>query len=106
MPILNVAPVMAAVAAAERRVVKKLRSAGALDPMHCVPPHDLDLSRLEERRLERLMEAGVVREISRGMVFLDEGRLETYRTERHQRVLRNVIVLFVLLALAAFLLSR
>jgi hypothetical protein len=107
MPILNVAPIIAAaVAAAERRVVEKLRRAGALDPMHPVPPHDLDLSGIEERRLERLMEAGAVKEISRGMVFLDEGRLEIFRTERRQKVLRNLIVVFVLLAFAIFLLTR
>jgi hypothetical protein len=107
MPIINVAPVVAAmVAAAERRVLEKLRRAGAVDPMHCVPPYDLDLSGIEERRLERLMEAGVVREISRGMVFLDEGLLEIFRTERRQKVLRNIVVLLILVGLAAFLLTR
>jgi hypothetical protein len=106
MSILNVAPVVAAaVSAAERRVVEKLRRAGALDPMHPVPPHDLDLSGIEERRLERLLEAGVVKEISRGMVFLDEGRLEVFHAERRQKVIRNLIMLLVLLGLAAFLLN-
>ncbi len=95
--------VAAAARRAERRIVEQLRNANATSIVNAKPLFDLRL--LEERRLQRLIAAGAIREAAPGAYYLDETTLDSYLHKRRKRVL--VVLSGMLLAvLALFGLNR
>lgn len=96
-------PIAAIVSAQERRIVDTLRSLGAVTPMGAVQL--FEIGDVSERRFNRLVEAGVVREVGRGRYFLDEPSLRNYHEERRTRALTLLIFWGVLIALSIFLLT-
>lgn len=91
---LNVAPVIAAaVGAARRRVVNKLRDRGATRPETAQPLEDL--RRLERRMLTRLLDSGAVREVAPGRYYLDEPAWEASQSFRRRLALIIALVLLV-----------
>ena len=94
------APIVAALTRAERRVVNRLRRARATSQARAVALPELRV--LEERRLERLKEAGVICDAGEGRYWVDEAKYETYRDDR--RTVVWVALAFVAGLLLAILL--
>lgn len=80
---------------AEHRLVRRLHEAGALSPETAATLPELRW--MEQRRLDRLLSLGVIREASPGRFYLDPDALAEYRGARQRRVL--VALGVVLLAL-------
>ena len=74
------APIVASITRAERRVVNRLRRARATSQARAVALPELRL--LEERRLERLKEVGVICDAGEGRYWVDEAKYETFRDDR------------------------
>jgi alkylation response protein AidB-like acyl-CoA dehydrogenase len=84
---------------AEHRVARALRDAGATGPDTAGPVPDTHP--LDERALERLVGAGVVRESGAGRYWLDAEGYRAYRGARRMRALTILGVgLFIVLVLA------
>jgi len=88
-----------AAARAERRLVERLRTAGALTPAHAVPIISDALP--DRRRLARLVRAGAVHETPHGY-WLEEAAYEAHR-ENRKRSLALVLVGAAMAAAAAAL---
>lgn len=86
------------VTAAEQRLVKRLRGAGATDQEHAIRLGEL--SPLSRWRLSRLQGAGAVARIQADAFYLDE---EGYRTFRRGRRVRAVTVVAIALVVALVL---
>jgi len=86
------------VSAAEQRLVKRLRGAGANDPDHAIQLPGL--SPLPRWRLSRLLGAGAIDRIGPGVYYLDE---QGYRAFRRSRKIRALIVVAIGLAVAGVL---
>jgi hypothetical protein len=69
-------PVVVALSRAERRLIEGLRRAGAVNAGAARP---LDPRSLEVGLLEKLVEAGVIREASPGVYYVDETAYERYQ---------------------------
>lgn len=95
-------PLAAIITAQERRIVDTLRSLGAVTPLGAVQL--FEIGDVSERRFNRLVEAGVVREVGRGRYFLDEPSLTNYHEARRTRAITLLIFWSVLIALGIFLL--
>ena len=103
-PLQFLAPLFVILAAVvlgtERRLVRALRSGGAVSPETAVPP---DTSNAVRRwRSARLRSVGVIRQ-SGDRVYLDEGGWERYQRNRRKRIfiaLGVVLALFVILVVA------
>jgi len=78
------------VSAAEQRLVKRLRGAGADDPERAIQL--ADLSPLPRWRLSRLLGAGAVGRIEPGIYYLDEQAYGGYRRTRRVRALTAVAI--------------
>jgi hypothetical protein len=94
---------MAIITAQERRIVDTLRSLGAVTPLGAVQL--FEIGDVSERRFNRLVESGVVREVGRGKYFLDEPSLKNYHEARRTRAITLLIFWSVILAVAIFLLT-
>jgi hypothetical protein len=79
------APIVAATTAAERRIVRDLRSLGALSAATAQPVETR--RRIERRRLSHLVRAGAVRETGSGRYYLDEVAYARYRRTRRYGIL-------------------
>lgn len=90
-----VAVMAASAAAAERRHVDAFRVAGATSPERAQPIASLGLARDEV--LARLTARGIVREVARGAVYLDETALIALRDRKPPRALLVVALLLGLL---------
>ena len=95
-------PVIAAGAAAERRLIERLMRARAFTAADAQPLPDLRF--LEARRLPRLIRAGVVREDTPGRYYLDGPALADRMLWR-RRLLAIVIVVIMLMMMASFVLT-
>jgi hypothetical protein len=84
-----------ALSKAERRLVEGLRRAGAVNAGAARP---LDARGLQVSRLEKLVEAGVIREAQPGVYYVDEIAYERYRQGKWVGVLA-VIAAVLLVAL-------
>jgi hypothetical protein len=84
------------VAAAERRLVRRLHELGATSADRAQPLPDL--SGLEKRRLGRLVRAGAVREPEAGKYYMDAAGLEAYANARRIRGAVFIAVAVVVLA--------
>ncbi len=84
-----------ALSKAERRLVEGLRRAGAVNAGAARP---LDARGLQIGRLEKLVEAGVIREAQPGVYYVDEIAYERYRQGKWVGVLA-VIAAVLLVAL-------
>ena len=89
--------IAAAAMRAEREIVQHFRRAGATSPERAVEP-PLDLRPLGERRLGRLVKAGILRPAEGGL-WLDERLYESYHADR------RTALLFVVLALLGVLIA-
>jgi hypothetical protein len=89
-------PIAFGVAAAERRLVRRLHELGATSPDRAQPL--ANLSGLERRRLGRLVRGGAVREPEPGKYFMDAAGLEAYRNARRIRSALFLAALVVVLA--------
>jgi hypothetical protein len=69
-----------AITAAERRVVRRLRAAGARSAETAQPLGDT--RRLGSRRLAALMDAGAIREAAPRRYFVDDAAYAAYRGDR------------------------
>jgi hypothetical protein len=101
MPAFPLAAII--ISAQERRIVETLRNLGAATPLGAVQL--FEIGDVSERRFNRLVEAGVVREVGRGKYFLDEPSLANYREARRTRAITLIIFWIVILAVAIFLLT-
>jgi hypothetical protein len=89
----------------ERRVLERLRRADATSPGAARPVDEL--RPLEAAQLERLLEAGVIREAAPGTYFLDQVVYATYLRRRQLTLLTVAVVVAAALAvLAGWLLLR
>ena len=77
-------PVVVALSRAERRHIEGLRRAGAVNAGAARP---LEPRGFQVGRLEKLVEAGVVREASPGVYYVDETAYERYRHGKRMGVL-------------------
>ena len=84
------------VAAAERRLLRRLHERGATSADRAQPLGDL--SGIEKRRLGRLVRAGAVREPEPGRFFVDAAGFEAYVNARRIRLALVVAGLVVVLA--------
>ena len=84
--------------AAERRVIKRLRNAGATNPHTAVPL--VDLRRLEEKRLRHLMRHDIVHKIEPDRFYLNESAWEDHVSRQRRIGLAIVFVLLVVMVLA------
>ena len=96
------AVVAVAAARAERRLVDRLRSAGALTPAHAVPI--ISDAPPDRRRLARLVRAGAVHETPHGY-WLEEAAYEAHR-ENRKRSAALVLVGAALATVAAAVAAR
>ena len=85
------------IAAAERRLVRRLRRAGASSPGSAQPL--LELRRLQTRQLERLTDVGAIREAAPGRYYVDDEAYAAYRGDR-RAVVFGVVIAAVGAALA------
>ena len=92
----GVPPIAIAVAAAERRLLRRLHESGASS--RGPGPAAANLSGLEKRRLGRLLRAGAVRELDPGKYFVDAAALEAYINSRRLRAALVLAALVVVLA--------
>jgi len=92
----GVPPIAVAVAAAERRLLRRLHELGAHSSARAQPL--AGLSGLEKRRLGRLLRAGAVRELDPGKYFVDAAGLEAYINSRRLRAALVLAALVVVLA--------
>ncbi len=89
-------PIAFGVAAAERRLLRRLHEVGATSAARA---HSLErLSGLEKRRLGRLVRAGAVREPEPGKYFVDAAGLESYVNARRIRAALAIAAIVVVLA--------
>jgi hypothetical protein len=91
-----------ALAAAEQRLIKRLRKAGA-----CSPGSAVELSPIRPPTrwsLRRLLEAEAVGKTESGAVFLDEGRFRDLRRKR-VRVAAVLIPTLLVIVFALYLLN-
>src|SRR5688500_10665799 len=95
----NVAPVL--IAKADRELVESLRLAGATSPETArpvaAPRH------LVGRRLGMLLRAGVIREVSGSLYYLDETAWTTFRSAQRRRMLTVVILAIAVVLLVVAL---
>lgn len=88
-------PVVVALSRAERRLIEGLRRAGAVNAGAARP---LESEGFQVARLEKLLDAGVIREASPGVYYVDETAYERYRHGKRMGVLA-VVAAVVLVAL-------
>jgi len=89
-----------AIIGTERRLLRQLRSASAVDPQTAISLEPRSpLGRFRLRRLER---GGAVRQTATGLRYLDAAGFEKYRQARQRRAFRILAVLLPLLALFAW----
>jgi hypothetical protein len=94
-----------ALTAQERRVLDRLRRADATSPGAARPVDEL--RPLEAEQLERLIEAGLIREAAPGAYYLDQVVYATYLRRRQLTLLTVAVVVAAALAvLAAWLVLR
>lgn len=89
--------------AAERRLIRRLRDAGATSPLRAYALGDLRW--VQRRRLRRLLRVGAIREAHPGAYFLDESVYAEHRRVRWVRALVGVAVMLVIL-IAVLLVGR
>jgi len=82
-------------AAARRRVVRRLEAEGAVGPDTARPLPNL--SRIQRGRLARLIELGAVHEAAPGSYWLDRDRYAVYAD--HQRRIAILLALGIIVAL-------
>jgi hypothetical protein len=82
---MGASTVAIAITAAERRLVRRLRDAGARSAATARPLPGL--RHLEARRLEHLKDAGAIREAAPGTYYVDDEAYEAYRGDRRSVVL-------------------
>ena len=82
-------------AAARRRVVRRLEAESAVSPETARPLPEL--SRVARGRLARLIELGAIHEAAAGTYWLDVARYAVY-ADRHRRI-KILVVLAILVAL-------
>lgn len=87
-----------ALLATDRRLVRRLRNAGADRPQNAKPL--VVTSPLARMRLERLVNAGAIVQVSDGWCYLDPDGYAQYRRTRQRRAL---VVLAVMLPAVAVL---
>ncbi|GLC24182.1 hypothetical protein [Roseisolibacter agri] len=93
---MGAAVIAVAAARAERRLVERLRSAGALTPAHAVPI--ISDAPPDRRRLARLVRAGAVHETPHGY-WLEEAAYAAHRENRKRSA--ALVLLGAALAAAA-----
>ena len=91
-------------AAARRRVVRRLEQLGAVSPETATPLPGLH--GLERGRLRRLVELGVIHEPAPEHYWLDEVRYQTYANHHRRITILVVIAVFVALFFVVELAGR
>jgi hypothetical protein len=105
MPFLNVAPIVAAaVARTYREIVGEFRQAGAVRPEKAMilPSRS---GHLWKKCLDRLIEAGAVREAGGGL-YLDEEAYSAFLSQRKVRVLVILTIAALVFLVVWFFASR
>jgi hypothetical protein len=88
-------PVVVALSRAQRRLIEGLRRAGAVNAGAARP---LEPRGFQVGRLEKLVEAGVIREAAPGVYYVDETAYERYRQSKRLGLLA-VVAAVLLVAL-------
>ena len=87
----------ALILATDRRIVRRLRAAGAINAAHAVdfdPPGPVG-----RMRFRRMLSVGAVREAGASRYYLDENNFRAWRVARRKRALAIVAVIGVLIAM-------
>lgn len=86
--------------AANHRLIRRLREAGAISPDTAaeLAPR----SSVEKRRLKDLERRGVIRPAGADRFYLDEAELAEWRADRQRRVWLGLLIAMVVLAVLAF----
>ena len=92
------AVIVAAMAAARRRVLNTLRGANATAPDRARAIEGLD--RMARKQLERLVADGVIRQASPGHYYLDEPALAVWEREQRRKALIAIVVILFLALVA------
>jgi hypothetical protein len=104
LSILNAAPIAAAVARTYREIVGEFRKAGAVRPEKAMilPSRG---GHLWQRCLDRLIEAGAVRQAGGGL-YLDEEAYSAFLSQRRVRVLVILTIALLVMLVVWFFTSR
>lgn len=94
------AVIAAAAMAANHRLIRRLREAGAVSPDTAaeLAPR----SPVEKRRLKDLERRGVIRRAGADRFYLDETELAEWNADRQRRVWLVLLIAMVILAVVAF----
>ena len=87
----------ALILATDRKIVRRLRAAGAINPAHAIefdPPGPVGRA-----RLRRMLSVGAVRETGASRYYLDENNFRTWRVVRRKRALAIFALMAVLIAM-------
>lgn len=79
-----------AITAAERRLMRRLRAAGARSAATAQPLPELRM--IEARRLEHLKDAGAIREAEPGRYWVDDEAYAAYRGDRRALALALMVL--------------
>ena len=89
--------IMAAVIlATDRRIVRRLRSAGAINAAHAIAFEPS--GPVARARFRRMLSAGAVRETGTNRCYLDEHGFQAWRAVRRKRALVILAIMVVLVA--------
>lgn len=87
----------ALILATDRKIVRRLRAAGAMNAAHAI---EFDPPGLVGRaRLRRMLSVGAVRETGASRYYLDENNFRAWRVVRRKRALAVVAIMVVLIAM-------
>lgn len=87
----------ALILATDKKIVRRLRAAGALNAAHAVefdPPGPIG-----QARLRRMLSVGAVRETGASRFYLDENGYQAWRVVRRKRALAILAVMAVVVAM-------
>ena len=87
----------ALILATDRKIVRRLRAAGALNAAHAVefePPGPVGRA-----RLRRMLSVGAVRETGANRYYIDQNNFRAWRVARRKRALAILAIMVVLTAI-------
>jgi hypothetical protein len=87
----------AVILATDRKIVRRLRAAGAINATHAIEFHPP--GPVGRARLRRMLSVGAVRETDANRYYLDENNFRAWRVVRRRRALAVVGIMVVLIAI-------
>jgi hypothetical protein len=90
----------ALILATDRRIARRLRTAGAVNAAHVVEFHAP--GPVGPARLRRMVAVGAVREAGANRYYLDENNFRAWRVVRRKRALAVLAIMVALIAILVF----